>query len=170
MYLRGKFNVTSSEKGFRLTKWAPTQFGSWAKQGLPFFSDSVRYRTEVIVPKGKDRIRVDLGEWTGSVALVSVDDQPPTSLGWPPYTAEYPVAPGRHHLEVQVVSTPRNIFGPFHHPLKPRMSAWSSSWAEFPEHQPAGSQYDVIDYGLMKPPSVGVSARKRTVKLACESA
>ena len=161
VYLRGKFNVASSEKGFRLTKWASTQFGSWAKQGLPFFSDSVRYRTEVIVPKGKDRIRVDLGEWAGSVALVSVDDQPPTSLGWPPYAAEFAVAPGRHHLEVQVVSTPRNIFGPFHHPLKPRMSAWSSSWAEFPEHQPAGTQYDVIDYGLMNPPSVGVSAQKK---------
>ena len=53
VYLRGKFNVTPSEKGFRLTKWASTQFGSWAKQGLPFFPGSVRYRTEVVVPKGR---------------------------------------------------------------------------------------------------------------------
>ena len=103
------------------------------------------------------------------MALISVDDQPPTLLGWPPYAAEYPVAPGRHHLEVQVVSTPRNIFGPFHHPLKPRMSAWSSIWAEFPEHQPAGAQYDVIDYGLMNPPSVGVSARKNRNRLRVPS-
>ncbi len=162
IYLRGNFTVTASERGFRLTKRVPTQFGSWAKQGLPFFSGSVRYHTEVTVPTGGSGLRVDLGEWEGSVATISLDGQPPTVLGWAPYTAEYPVTAGRHALEVQVVSTPRNVFGPFHHPAKPRMKAWPAAWSEFPEHQPAGVQYDVLDYGLMKPPTVGVSAPQKT--------
>jgi len=164
IYLRGNFTVTPSEKGFRLTKRVPTQFGSWAKQGSPFFSGSVRYHTEVTVPAGGSWLRVDLGEWQGSVATISLDGKPPTVLGWAPYVTEHPVTPGKHGLEVQVVSTPRNVFGPFHHPAKPRMKAWPAAWSEFPEHQPAGTQYDVLDYGLMKPPGVGVSVPKKSQK------
>jgi hypothetical protein len=58
--------------------------GSWTKQGLPFFSGSVRYHTEVTVPTGGSGLRVDLGEWEGSVATISLDGQPPTVLGWAP--------------------------------------------------------------------------------------
>jgi hypothetical protein len=58
---------------------------------------------------------------------------------------------------VRVVSTPRNLFGPYHNPQKLRMKAWPAAWAEFPEHQPAGTAYDVIEYGLAAPPVVKVA-------------
>jgi hypothetical protein len=57
-------------------------------------------------------------------------------------------------VEVEVVSTPRNLMGPFHHPAKPRMRAWPAAWAEFPDHQPPGAAYDFIDYGLFTGPVV----------------
>jgi hypothetical protein len=31
------------------------------------------------------------------------------------------------------------------------MIAWPGFWTEFPEHQPAGAQYDLLDYGLLEP-------------------
>jgi hypothetical protein len=31
------------------------------------------------------------------------------------------------------------------------MIAWPGLWTEFPEHQPAGAQYDLLDYGLLEP-------------------
>jgi hypothetical protein len=59
-----------------------------------------------------------------------------------------------------VVSTPRNLFGPYHNPARIRMKAWPAAWAEFPEHQPSGSAYDFVDYGLMNPPSINTGFAK----------
>ncbi|MFN8005954.1 MAG: glycosyl hydrolase [Terriglobia bacterium] len=154
IYLRGNFKAIPASKGFRLASAVPTQFGSWARQGLPFFPGSVKYETELFVPSRQDGLRIELGKWEGSLAAISIDHQAPVLLGWPPYTTEIPIASGKHTLEINIVSTPRNVFGPFHDPLKTRMRAWSASWANFPDHQPPGDQYDVIDYGLMAPPVI----------------
>ncbi len=71
-------------------------------------------------------------------------------LGWQPYEIEVPVTPGKHTVGIRVIANPRNLFGPFHNPNKPRMEAWPKFWAEFPEHQPPGASYDVLNYGLMQ--------------------
>jgi hypothetical protein len=34
------------------------------------------------------------------------------------------------------------------------MRAWPAAWAEFPSHQPPGTAYDLLDYGLMAAPVV----------------
>jgi hypothetical protein len=51
--------------------------------------------------------------------------------------------------------------GPFHNSTKPRMRAWPAAWAEFPEKQPPGSAYDVLDYGLMTAPVLTVGGGSR---------
>ncbi len=86
-----------------------------------------------------------------SVAEVLLDGKPAAVLGWQPYRAEVPVSTGAHQIAVRVVSTPRNLFGPFHNRARPRMRAWPAAWADFPDHQPAGSRYDLLDYGLLAP-------------------
>jgi hypothetical protein len=154
IYLRGRFSLEPGEKGFRLVAEKPLAFGSWAKQGMPFFADSVIYTADVNA-SGKLRVRLD--EFNASVVEVLVDGKRAAVLGWQPWSAEADVQPGRHEVTVKVVSTPRNLFGPFHNPAKLRMRAWPAAWAEFPEHQPAGAAYDVLDYGLFKPPVVEVA-------------
>ena len=62
-----------------------------------------------------------------------------------------PVTPGPHAVALRVVAAPRNLFGPFHNPTKPRMIAWPGAWGDFPARQPAGTEYDQLDYGLMEP-------------------
>ncbi len=151
VYLRGNFAVEAAARGFRLAAPAKLEFGSWAKQGRPFYGDAATYETQVEVPTGAGRVRVELGKWEGSVAEVLLDGKRAAVLGWPPYAAEIAAAPGRHAVAVRVVSTPRNVFGPFHNRTKPRMRAWPAAWADFPEQQPPGSQYDVLDYGLLEP-------------------
>jgi hypothetical protein len=157
VYLRGNFGVEPATKGFRLTPPREVGFGSWREQGYPFYSDSVTYETEVVAPAGSDILRIELPEWQGSVASVLVDGKAVATLAWQPFRADLSVGPGRHRVAVRVVSTPRNTFGPFHNPTKPRMRAWPAAWADFPEHQPAGSEYDLLDYGLMKPPLFSVA-------------
>jgi hypothetical protein len=159
IYLRGNFSVWPSERGFRLGPPARLDFGSWAKQGYPFYGDSVLYESDVEAPAGTDSLRVELPEWTGSVAVVLLDGRQVAVLGWQPYTAQFPASAGKHTVGVRVVSTPRNVFGPFHNPTKPRMRSWPAAWAEFPEHQPEGGRYDLLEYGLMAPAVISAAGR-----------
>jgi hypothetical protein len=159
VYLRGNFKVEPQGQGFRIAAPAPLEMGSWARQGYPFYASSVRYESDIETGGGK--LRVELGEWQGSVAEVLLDGKRAGLIAWQPWRAEFPVSPGRHKLAVRVVSTPRNLFGPFHNPTKPRMRAWPAAWADFPEHQPAGAAYDVLDYGLLQPPNITVASENQ---------
>ncbi len=151
IYLRGNFAVAPAERGFSPHATRPLDFGSWAKQGYPFYSDSVLYEASIEVPRRTRLLRVSFPRWAGNVAEVLLDGKPVRAVGWQPFECEVEAAAGRHVLGLRVVATPRNLFGPFHNPSKPRMIAWPGTWSAFPEHQPAGSQYDLIDYGLMEP-------------------
>jgi hypothetical protein len=150
VFLLGNFKVEPAGQGFRIAAPIALQFGSWARQGYPFYGSSARYETAIETPDGM--LRVQLGEWQGSVAEVLLDGKRAGLIPWQPWSAEFPVSAGEHLVAVRVVSTPRNIFGPFHNRTKPRMRAWPAAWADFPSHQPAGAQYDVLDYGLSGPP------------------
>ncbi|MBI5085969.1 MAG: hypothetical protein HZB13_15400, partial [Acidobacteria bacterium] len=148
--------VEPAAKGFRLTSPKSPALGSWAANGWPFYSESATYTASVAVPAPATRLKLDLTRWNGSLAIVTLDGKQTLKLGWPPYTAEFTVAPGQHEVAVQVVGTPRNLFGPFHHPAKLRMRAWPAAWAEFPESQPPGASYDILDYGLLQPPAISI--------------
>lgn len=154
IYILSGESVVPAASGFRIAPSTPLQPGSWTRQGWPFFAGSMTYTRQVQVPPGHTRLKLALGEWNGSLARVLCDGKQVALLGWPPYTAEFAVTPGAHTLAVEVVSTPRNVMGPFHHPAKLRMRAWPAAWAEFPDHPPAGAAYDLIDYGLTGEPSV----------------
>jgi hypothetical protein len=121
------------------------------KQGFPFYYDSVLYEARATIPKNARRLRVSFPDWQGSVAEVLLDGNHVQTIGWQPYVSETPVTPGPHAIGLRIVATPRNLFGPFHNPTKPRMLAWPGAWSDFPEHQPGGAQYDLLDYGLMEP-------------------
>jgi hypothetical protein len=92
--------------------------------------------------------------WQGSVAAVLLDGKQVGTIAWQPFEAEFNAPAGKHTLAVRVVSTPRNTMGPFHNSTKPRMRSWPAAWADFPEHQPAGSAYDLLDYGLPEAPKL----------------
>jgi len=151
IYLRGSFAVIPAERGFSIHAAPPLDFGSWAKQGYPFYSDCVVYEASVEVPRGARLLRVSFPRWAGSVAEVLLDGKPVRAVGWKPFECEVEASPGHHIVGVRVVATPRNLFGPFHNPSKPRMVAWPWMWGSFPQHQPPGSEYDVFGYGLMEP-------------------
>jgi len=158
VYLRGNFSVVAGEKGFRLAAPGRLKLGSWAKQGYPFYGHSMLYQASVEVPADRNLVRTELPDWAGSVAEVLLDGKQVAVVGWQPYSAEFQTAPGKHTIGVRVVSTPRNTFGPFHNPSKPRMRAWPAAWHEFPERQPGGALYDVLDYGLLQAPVITAAA------------
>jgi hypothetical protein len=111
----------------------------------------VLYEASVRVPKRAPRLRISFPDWQGSVAEILLDGNRVQTSGWQPYVCEIAITPGSHVVGLRVVATPRNLFGPFHNSTKPRMIAWPGAWSDFPEHQPPGTQYDFVDYGLMEP-------------------
>lgn len=158
IYLLGSFTVAPAEKGFQMTAAVkPLAPGSWAKQGRPFYGGTVSYAAKVRIPGGHRRLRVSLKDLPGALAEVLVNGQALGWIGWPPYETEVPVQAGNATVEVRVYGTPRNVFGPFHHPDKLRFRAWPNAWAVFPERQPPGSAYDVLDYGLSAAPALSTS-------------
>ncbi|MEN6602478.1 MAG: hypothetical protein ABFD86_08660, partial [Bryobacteraceae bacterium] len=156
IYLRGDFTVEKASQGFRIAPAEKLELGSLAAQGRPFYPATVRYETTVDVPSGAQGLRVELGKWSGALVEILLDGKRAALLGWPPYTADLPAPPGRHTVAVRVITPPRNVFGPFHNPGKPRMAAVPEYWANPPRTQPPGSQYDVLDYGLFEPPQLSV--------------
>lgn len=157
VYILGSFALIPAEKGFQIAPARPLSFGSWQSQGRPFYSWSATYSAKVRIPAGHGRMRVALRDWKGAAAEVLVNGQPLGWIGWPPYETEFPVKPGAATVEIRVHGTPRNIFGPFHHPQKIRFRAWPNAWAEFPPNQPPGKAYDVLDYGLMAAPMLATA-------------
>ncbi|HWR50878.1 MAG TPA: hypothetical protein VN428_07205, partial [Bryobacteraceae bacterium] len=158
IYVRGRFSVVPDAAGFRIAGRKGLALGAWAQQGYPFYGGTVRYAAEIAVPAGQNTLAVELPDWHGSMAEVLVDGKRAALLEWPPYRAVVPVAAGKHEVTVRVISTPRNWFGPYHHPHQPRFTSSDGYYREFPERQPAGKQYQVIDYGLNTAPAIATAA------------
>ena len=150
IYLLGDFSIQPESKGFSIQAPVGLHLGSWAKQGRPFYSDNVLYETSVVVPGHARELKVSLPAWAGSVVEVLLDGKRVQVIGWKPHVCEFAAEPGRHIVGVRIISTPRNLFGPFHDPAKLRTIGWPGSWTKFPEHQPPGAEYDVVDYGLFE--------------------
>ena len=157
IYILGNFSLNPADKGFHITPVKGAVIGYWSQQGRPFYSGSATYSVKTRIPAGHGRLRVSLKDWAGSLAEVLVNGQALGWIGWPPYETEVPVKPGNAVIEVRVHGTPRNLFGPFHHPQKIRFRAWPNAWAEFPANQPPGSAYDVLGYGLAAPPALATA-------------
>jgi len=156
IYVRGDFSLVPRERGFSIAAPAALAFGAWLKQGRPFDGASVVYQTEVSVPADSNRLKVELNELPGTLAEVLLDGKRAGIIAWQPLSTEFPATPGKHVIAVRLVSTPHNTLGPFHNPAA-RMRAWPGAWATFPDTQPAGARYDLLEYGFNAAPLISAA-------------
>ncbi len=134
----------------------------WAAHGRPFYAGAVDYQFELnltdfanqevyFVMPGNDR------QWRGAVAAILFNDKQIGSIGWEGesvnLTSSIEDALAAREktalLSIRIYGTPKNLFGP-HHAGQLRGSAWPGSFHDAPVKQPAGSSYDVIEYGLYR--------------------
>src|SRR5690606_31888892 len=89
--------------------------GSWVEQGYPFFCGTMRYRLEVDAAGGPRHL--DLSNAAGSLLRVNVNGSRAAVLPWRPWTLDIGpyLEPGKNAVDVEVVSTLHNAFGPLHH-------------------------------------------------------
>jgi|WetSurMetagenome_2_1015567.scaffolds.fasta_scaffold00015_91 hypothetical protein len=150
VYLTGDFSVSPSEKGFILV--APgkeLEYGSWKDQGMPFYSWGVKYSQEYDIENPEGHYLVSLDKWNGTIAEATVNGTYKTVLAFPPYQSEITdfIKPGKNTIEITVTGSLKNLLGPhFNNPAPGLVSPWL--WRNVKSY-PAGSEYQLLDYGLM---------------------
>ena len=151
VYIVGDFSVKPAEKGWIIEAPASVYTtGSWKTQGLPFYSWGVTYSKEFNIENAEGKWEVGMGNWNGTIAEVYVNGQPATVIAFPPYHTDVTglIKPGINKIDVKVIGSLKNLLGPHHNNPKPGfVSPWI--WRNVKSY-PAGSDYQMLDYGLME--------------------
>jgi hypothetical protein len=151
VFITGNFSLESENRGWSIVPSRDLQIGSWKQQGYPFYSGSVAYRKQMNLQQVPEKVIVQVDDWKGTAAEVIVNGQHAGFIGWQPYQVDITdnVTTGTNEVELRVYGSLKNILGP-HHLVRRRgiVTPWSFKYA--PEQQPSGSDYDLLDYGLMR--------------------
>lgn len=150
IFILGDFGLSNASKGWQLINEKPMKLGSWKKQGLPTYHHQVVYSKTVQLDQ-IFKIKIQLGDWKGTVADVKINGKSAGIIGWPPYELEITegLKAGKNKIEVIVVGSLKNLLGPFHKAQRPGIvTPWS--WRYCPQSQPGGKEYQVLDYGLFE--------------------
>ena len=152
VYLVGDFSLQPQQKGFLLTERKPPETGSWQKQGMPFYSESVRYSKALDAEaEAGNEYKVELNDWEGTVARVLVNGEKVGIIGWPPYEFNLTshLEEGQNTVAVEVVGSLKNLLGPHHGNIREGIvTPWS--WFNGPRNMPPGDEYHCLDYGMME--------------------
>ncbi len=153
VYVLGDFSLRPERKGFLVVPSARLKTGSWKDQGLIFYGHRVAYDAEFTVEEqeiGKYNFMFGAGRWQGALAEILVNGRAAGFLLSPEDRIDITrsLLPGKNKLRFVVYGTLKNTLGP-HHLNPPPGKAWPDAFRRAPEGgQPAGSEYNVLDYGL----------------------
>jgi hypothetical protein len=118
VYLLGEFGVQLAGTVQTIVPMPMTvKIGDLCKQGFPFYSGKITYR--VSLPEGAKRLC--LPSIGGACAKINGQ-----ILGWDPFEAD--VSGCKGSVDVEVILTRRNTFGPLHDAVKGRMHTGPDHW------------------------------------------
>jgi hypothetical protein len=155
--LAGNFRVTTDDN---ITFTAEpgddsVEIGSWMNQGMPFYTGTVTYSTQVTLDIPKTvRVVVELPGVKGC-AQIRVNGEVVDTVLWPPYSCDITafVKDGENAVEIEVANTLRNIYGPhyLYEEYEPRGINNNTYLG------PLGARKVFKDYGLLTAPEIVVS-------------
>jgi hypothetical protein len=149
IYVRGEFGIEPVDRGWRLVPPQVLTTGAWEPQGLAMYAEGVSYAQTFEIDDAEGSWRVEVPDWLGTVAALTVNGRPAGLFVGPPYELDVSglLRPGRNEIVVTVYGSLKNHMGP-HHAGAIRGAAWPSQFETAPERQPSGAAYDVISYGM----------------------
>ncbi|MBC7364530.1 MAG: hypothetical protein H5U07_08345 [Candidatus Aminicenantes bacterium] len=156
IYVLGNFSVEPAARGFVIGPVVKMELGSWKKQGMPFYGHQVSYQAEIEVSREElDRFDFNFKAslWSGTVARLLVNNKMAGCLLSPEDSLNINefLVPGHNVLSFVITGSLRNTLGP-HHNNPPAGAAWPGNFQSAPEGgQPAGAEYNFLDYGLESP-------------------
>lgn len=151
IYLLGDFSVSPAKQAFVISGVPrPMCLGSWKSQGLPFFDGAVDYRFRIPSFKGIGKLVLSSEAWLGSVMELRHGDYREVVYG---PGVELDIDPARgDELVLRVIGFPKNLWGPWHVPSKPRKQGWNGFWAmdkQTGKLLHSGESYDLLDMGIL---------------------
>lgn len=152
IYLSGDFSLCTANQGWSIASPKKTiELGSWKSQGWPFYAQDMIYTQTFNISVLEPYYEVQLRKWNGTVAEVIVNGKPAGIIGFKPYTLDISqwIRAGENCIEVKVVGSNKNLFGPFHNDssigfVTPNLYKGTTEW-------PSGKDYRQLDYGLYEP-------------------
>jgi hypothetical protein len=149
IYLLGNFTLESLNQGWKVVPARkPLDLGSWKAQGYPFFGESVKYSKSLQVDK-TGKYEIELTDWSGTVAAVNVNGKEAGIIQAKPYNLTVELNQGKNDIDVVVIGSLKNPFGP-HHGTTYHGMVRPYIFQNAPKVQLAGNSYSTNDYGLMK--------------------
>ncbi|MFW6146628.1 MAG: glycosyl hydrolase [Planctomycetota bacterium] len=148
IYLIGSFAVEATEvpeapspncvrlaPSFALTAESTTAAaGDLTRDGYPFFAGRVTLSDTVTLaaPSADQRVLLTLPGLDAPLAHVRVNGQAAASIWWPPYETDITdlVRAGDNTIEIELVSSLRNLLGPHHRSTGEADSTWHTSFAD----------------------------------------
>ena len=115
----------------------------------PFYSWDMAYGRDYDIDDPAAGYTLRLNAWEGTLARVCVNGRKAGIIAWQPYAFDLTpyLRKGRNRVEVQVVGSLKNLFGPHYSADKGIAGPWH--WNNVPKQLP-GSDYDQRDYGLLE--------------------
>ena len=158
LYLTGEFGFRWDSTRGVITELPKTlALGNWVDQGFACYSSGISYVTE-IQPKLEDgqRLFLELPAWEGVLVKVRLNGQLAGTIAWPPYEMDVTDAlkPGSNRLEIEVMSSRRNLLGPLH--LTEKYPPWTGSAQFYTTGDQWTDDYISVSYGLMEAPVLSV--------------
>ena len=158
LYITGEFGFRWDGTRAVITELPRTlALGDWGPQGFACYSSAISYVTD-IQPSISDgqRLFLELPAWEGVLVKVRVNGELMKAIAWPPYEIDVTDAlrPGDNRLEIEVMSSRRNLLGPLH--LTEKYPPWTGSGQFYTTGDEWTDDYVSIPYGLMEAPVLSI--------------
>jgi len=158
LYFTGEFGFRWDGNRPVITELPRTlALGDWVPQGFACYSSAITYVTEIEPSIGKgQRLFLELPAWEGVLVKVRLNGQVAGAFAWPPYEVDITDAlkPGRNLLEIEVMSSRRNLLGPLH--LTEKYPNWTGPGQFVTSGDQWTDDYVSVPYGLMEAPVLSV--------------
>jgi len=147
VYILGNFSLKSADRGWDIIPVTELKIGSWKDQGMPFYSESVKYTKDISI-EDAGNYELQLPEWGGTVAEVFVNGESRGIIQSQPCSKKLKLKSGNNKVLVVVYGSLKNLFGPHHQKDRVRGYVWPPFFREGEDGIPEGKDYDLFDYGL----------------------
>ena len=85
-------------------------------EGYPFFTGRISLKKDIQIPEAEGQVFLNFDRLDATLARVHLNGRLIGSLPWQPYTLDITdaIKRGRNELEIELVTTRHNLFGPHH--------------------------------------------------------
>lgn len=134
------------------------------RAGYPFFCGRLVLSTDLDLPapEAGESVTLDLGGLHCVLAKVSVNGQPAGAITWAPYEVDITsqLRAGRNHLDIELVTSLRNLLGPLHYCGPRKLEVWDLcfsgrservDWMDEPQRRQLKTwtdEYRLVPFGL----------------------